>query len=166
MSIHKTSNIPFMLKKRTLVIFLTGLLAGTLDGIAAVVHFFIKTGKDPALIFKYIASAMFGKSAYTTSGYSMVAAGLLFHFSIAIIFSAIFFLLFPKIAWIKKNKIASGIIYATIIWAIMNLIIVPFSRAPQPNFDIKETIINLIILIIFVGVPISLVANKYYLYKK
>ena len=46
-------------------ILLTALLAGTLDAAAAVVHYIIATGKNPLVIFPYIASGVFGKAAFS-----------------------------------------------------------------------------------------------------
>jgi hypothetical protein len=48
-------------KKFWPTVFLSGLLVGTLDITAALVQFYIKTGKDPLIVPKYIASAVFGK---------------------------------------------------------------------------------------------------------
>ncbi len=44
-------------------ILITGLVAGTLDGLVAVMQFMINGGKNPEINFKYIASAVFGKKA-------------------------------------------------------------------------------------------------------
>jgi hypothetical protein len=65
-----------------------GLLVGTLDKLSAIVNFKIATGKDPVLIFQYIASGVFGKEAYI--GSLMPVLGLIFHF-ISLIPSQSFF---------------------------------------------------------------------------
>ena len=156
--------MPSPLQKLPQAIILTGLVAGILDGTAAVISFIIKTGKDPAIVFKYIASAVFGKTAYTTPG--MVGLGILFHFCIAFIFTIIFFFLYPRISWIGKNKFLAGVLYGIVVWAIMNQLVVPMSQAAQQPFVLKNAIISMLILICFIGIPISLMANKHYLYKK
>ena len=64
----------------------TGLIAGTLDISAASLQFFLTTGKNPILIFKYIASGIFGKDIAYSNGF-MPIAGLLLHYLIAFTFT-------------------------------------------------------------------------------
>ena len=45
-----------------------GLLVGTLDITAACLQFYIKTGKGPEPVFRYIASGILGKDAFTGGG--------------------------------------------------------------------------------------------------
>ncbi len=90
-------------------IIFTGLFAGTLDGIAAIINFSIRGGKDPVKIFNFIASGVFGKSAFE-GGFTMATYGLIFHYIIAIGWTAIFFLAYPRIILPLKNRIVSGII--------------------------------------------------------
>ena len=59
-------------------------------------------GKSPAIVFKYISSALLGKEAYT-GGTGIVIMGILLHMLIATIFAAIFYLLYKNIEWISKN---------------------------------------------------------------
>ncbi|HNO01156.1 MAG TPA: hypothetical protein PKN06_12905, partial [Chitinophagaceae bacterium] len=72
-----------------------GIIAGTLDATAASIQYYLLTEKNPALVFKYVASAAFGNQV-NTSGTLLgwAAVGLVFHFLIAITFSFLFFLNF------------------------------------------------------------------------
>ncbi|OSZ80052.1 hypothetical protein CAP36_01960 [Chitinophagaceae bacterium IBVUCB2] len=158
--------MPLLLKKLPSAIIVTGFIAGLLDGTAAVVNFMVNTGKDPAIVFKYIASAVFGKKAFTTPGWSMIAWGIFFHFAVAFIFTISFFFLYSQIIWIGKNKFLAGILYGLLVWVIMNQLIVPMSQASQPPFVLKNALVSMLILICFIGIPISLMTNKHYLYKK
>ena len=45
-------------------IITTGLVAGTMDGLAAIINFSINGGKNPEIIFKYIASGAIGENAF------------------------------------------------------------------------------------------------------
>lgn len=72
------------------VIIKAGLLAGTLDISAACVQYYMKTGKNPDYVLKYVASGAFGKDAFT-GGIVMSMAGLLFHYLIAFSFTLFFF---------------------------------------------------------------------------
>src|SRR5688500_17155151 len=79
--IHQTKSIKLKRNFWRTILF-SGLLVGSLDITAALVQFYIKTGKDPLIVLKYIASAVFGKDAYA-GGNKMAIYGLLFHFIIA-----------------------------------------------------------------------------------
>ncbi len=81
-------------------ILITGLVAGTFDGLAAIIHLSI-LGKDPIRVFNFIASGVFGKAAYT-GGLSMILAGIAFHYIIATIWTFIYFMIYPKIKTPRK----------------------------------------------------------------
>jgi uncharacterized membrane protein YagU involved in acid resistance len=147
------------------VILFTGLLAGLMDGLAAIIQYTLNGGKNPANIFKYIASGVFGKEAFT-KGTSMVVWGVFFHLLIAMLFTAFFFLIYPKIKWLGENKILAAILYGLFVWVVMNQLVVPMSQIKQPPFDLKNAAIAAGILIVCIGFPVSFMANKYYLYRK
>ena len=142
-------------------ILLTGFIAGTLDATAAIIQFYIKTGKSPVIIFIYIASAVFGKEAFSMSPF-IAFAGLLFHYLIATIFSAFYFLIYPKIKLLQKNKIVDAIIYGIFVWLVMNLIVVPLSHVQASPFDLLSALLAAVILIICIGVPVSFIAFSFY----
>ena len=64
---------------------------GSLDISAALIHFYIKAGKDPLIVLKYIVSAVVGKDAAYSGGITMAASGLLLHFLVAFIWTILFF---------------------------------------------------------------------------
>jgi len=152
-------------------VLITGLIAGTLDASAASIQYYINTGNNPARVFRYIASAVVGAQTKTGDLYGWAALGLLFHFLIATIWALIFFLCYRQIKKLIGNKYAAGIIYALFVWCIMNLLVVPlafhtdlavqaknlFSQA-----RLKNSLIAMGILIIAIGLPISLLADRYY----
>lgn len=138
-----------------------GLLAGTLDLAAALLQFYLRTGKSPVVVLNFIASGVFGKTAFI-GGTAMALWGLLFHFIIAFIWTMIFFLFYPKIALLSKNKIINGILFGFIIWSVMTPIILPLSNTPKIPFDLIQAVIGILILMLAVGMPNSFLINKYY----
>lgn len=138
-----------------------GLLTGSLDITAALLQFYLRTGKSPVVVLNFIASGVFGKTAFT-SEMGMAFWGLLFHFIIAFIWTMIFFLLYPKIALLSKNKIINGILFGFIIWSVMTRIILPLSNTPKIPFDLIQAVIGILILMLAVGIPNSFLINKYY----
>ncbi len=142
-----------------------GLLTGALDISAAALQYYIQTGKGPDNVLRYIASAVFGVKAFA-GGALMAGWGLLFHFMIAFLFAFIFFLLYPLIPAARKNRLITGIIYGILVWAVMNGIVVPASSAPPLPFRPEKALIAAGILVLCIGLPLSFLADKYYLYKK
>jgi hypothetical protein len=139
-----------------------GLLVGTLDIAAAMLYFFISTGnKDVLIVVKYIASGVFGKTAFS-GGAEMIAAGFLFHYLIALSFTAFFFWIYPHIKTFAGYMLLSGIAYGLFVWAVMNLVIVPLSRIGHRPFKLVDAVINLLILIVCMGIPLSIMANNFY----
>ena len=143
-------------------ILLTGLLAGALDATAACIQYLIRTGNNPARVFRYIASGVFGKGALTGSLYGMAAWGLLFHMLIAMTFTIFFFLCYPQIKMLIKNKFIAGILYGVFVWSVMNLIVVPVIYGAGIHLQLKNALIAMGILIIAIGLPVSLMADRYY----
>jgi hypothetical protein len=147
-------------KSKFITILLTCLLTGTLDAIAALL---ISYKIPPAIIFKFIASGWFGRPAMS-GGTGMVLFGLIFHYLIATVFSVIFFQLYPRVIRILKNKYFTGIVYGLLIWLIMNYIVLPFTNIPHGHGHVQTIglIQGIAALIICVGIPIALMADKFY----
>ena len=147
-------------------IFIAGLLAGFLDGMAAVVDTLVRYGVGPASVFKFIASGIFGKEAFT-GGSSMVLLGVFFHFFIATSWAFLFFMLYPRIKMLRKNKFLVGIVYGMLVWLVMNRIVVPLANTPKTSsFNLWQALKGMSYIILFVGIPISWLANRYYSNKK
>lgn len=140
-------------------VLLTGLLVGTLDGVAAIVHFKLNGGENPAAIAKFIASGVFGMSAFN-GGTGIVLMGTLFHYIIALIWTALFFLVYPRIGKIRLNRYVTGVIYGVIIWVVMNLVVLPLSNTPPGSRDLMRDSIGMTILIAAVGLPIALIQTR------
>jgi len=140
-----------------MTLLLTGLLAGLLDAIAAMLLFLARGNKDPRILFKYIASAVYGKEAFVR-GDSMAFKGLLFHFLIAMSWVAIYFLLHAHISWLGSHPLPAAIGYGILVWIIMNLIVVPRSKAAPRPFSLSFALINIVILIVTIGLPAAYLA--------
>ena len=137
------------------------LLAGTLDISSALIMVAVRSGKNPLSVFNYIASAVFGQDAFT-GGTPMIITGLLFHYLIALIFTSILFLLYPSIHRFIQNKFLVGILFGLFNWMVMTLLVVPMTRIPHRPFNWSNALINIGILMLAIGIPVSLIAHHYY----
>ena len=156
-----TSNQKQLKRNFWKTVILSWLLVGSLDILAALIRFYANTGKDPLIVLKYIASAVFGKVAYT-GGTMMAVYGLLFHFLIAFIWTVFFFFIYPRLRMLSWNRLVTGILYGIFIWLIMSHVVVPLSKASTGHFKWKEAIIAALILIGAIGLPLSFIAYRFY----
>jgi len=144
-----------------LTILWTGLFVGYLDITAAIINFMFNSDKSPRLIFNYISSAAFGKErAYSET--SMVALGVLFHFIVAYSFTVFFFLIYPRLRFLTKNRLLTGILYGCFVWTVMNLFVVPNTYINKYPPVAAKTLIQVAILIIAIGIPLSYIAYWFY----
>lgn len=143
------------------VVFLSGLLVGTLDILAAFTSFYLKSGKSPVTpVSKFIASGVLGRPAFS-GGAEMVALGLLFHYIIAFLFTIFFFWLYKRWALLSKSWLMTGTLYGIFIWIVMTQVVVPLSNTPPtPGGTIGNKIVSILILVTMIGLPLALIANR------
>jgi hypothetical protein len=139
-------------------ILITGLIAGTLDIITAT----LVSQSNPIRLLQFIASAAVGREDAFTGGIPMALLGLLFHYIIAYSWTILFFLLYPKISFLQKNKYVVGIVYGVVVWLVMNLFVLPMSLIVQREFNWIGAIRGAVILMFMIGLPISLMTNRFY----
>lgn len=142
-------------------IITAGLIAGSLDIISACVQFYLKTGKNPVRVLKFVASGVFGKDALA-EGTMYAAWGLLFHYLIAFSFTLFFFWIYPRWKVLSFNKYLTAVGYGLFVWLIMNRVVVPLSQTPKTPFQLTQAMIAATILICMIGLPLSLIIGKYY----
>ncbi|MEN9685026.1 MAG: hypothetical protein RLZZ28_812 [Bacteroidota bacterium] len=138
---------------------LAGLLVGTLDITAASIQYFIKTGKNPSGVLRYVASGAFGSDAFT-GGNAMLVWGLVFHFMIALCFSFLFFWLTARLPALLNYKIATACVYGILMWSAMKYLVLPFSKIPASPFNLANAAIAIAILVICIALPLASIAGK------
>lgn len=134
------------------------LIAGTLDATTAIIVYQIK----PMQMFQYIASAAIGADTAFTGEWRTAFLGLCFHYIIALAWTALFFLIFPRIQKFRINRFMLGVFYGAIIWIVMNVMIVPLTQIPAAHRDFKQIAIGMLILMVMIGIPVSLLAHRAY----
>jgi hypothetical protein len=146
------------MKNLPINILITGLIAGTIDILAAII---ILAGGNAVGTLKYVASGAFGKAA-TEGGNEMVAFGLLFHCIIAMSWTAAYFLLYPRLPFLKWNKWLNAIAYGLIIQTLMSFVVLPLTQIPPRSFNWVSFLENAVILMFSIGLPVSLLADCFY----
>lgn len=134
-----------------------GLIVGTLDILAAFLHFYLKTGRNPLAVLPFIASGVFGKKAFT-GGTEMKVLGLLFHYLIATTWAFIFYYVLLRLSLFRRSWVATGIIYGLLVWCVMNLVVLPLSNTPSRPFNWENALIGMGILVVCIGLPLAYMA--------
>src|SRR5882724_4888439 len=138
---------------------LSGLIVGALDAVAACVNAYLQRGVSPFGVFRFVASGVFGKEAFT-GGWDIAALGLLFHFAIAIGWTSLFFVTYHKLKILQLNKIYVGLCYGIFVWLGMNFAVLPLSNVPPLVYRLVPTVIMIGIHMFVIGLSISLLANR------
>src|SRR5690554_1214577 len=131
-----------------------GLLVGTLDILAAFLHYYVKTHNNPIAVLHYIASGAFGDEAYE-DGLSMALWGLLFHFLIAFSFTGLFFWLYRFWPAFRRLGVFVCIAYGVFMWSVTQFLVIPLSRIPDTStirFSNAAPAIG--ILVVCIGIPL------------
>ncbi|HEY0066098.1 MAG TPA: hypothetical protein VGB46_02005 [Flavisolibacter sp.] len=152
---------PARKRKYLTIVLWTGLLVGVLDLLAALTSYYLNSGRNPMNVIRYIASAVFGPKAFAGDP-SMLFWGFLFHFLIAMCFTLFFFWLYPRLRLHSLPRLLTALMYGLLIWAVMNLLVLPQTQAPRAPFEWTNAITNMLILIAMIGLPLSFVAYRVY----
>ncbi len=142
-------------------VLLTGLIAGTCDAVGATVHYLANGGRTPLRIWTYVASAVFGPAA-STGGTPMMLSGLVFHYAIAIAWTALYFVLASRVRALRTMVVPSAILYGAVVWTIMNLVVVPSTRIPPRPFNPTQAALAAVVLMICIGLPDAIGARRFY----
>lgn len=134
-----------------------GLAVGILDGLAAIVNSSLR-GVSPTRVFQYISSGLIGGSAYD-GGLQTVLLGILLHFIIAFGVASVFYVLSRFVFKLYANPFVFGPLYGIAVYFLMGYIVSPLSQAARLPFSWSGLITGIIIHILFVGLPVALIAN-------
>lgn len=146
-------------KKLLKVIIITGLIVGSLDALAAMISAYAQHGVTPDRVFRYVASGIFGKDAFS-GGVPMALFGLLCHYVVALGWSALFLILFQRVKILRQNRYIIGVIYGLFVLFAMNLFVVPLSNVPNPKPG-SVALTQVFIHIFIVGIPMVLLTHYF-----
>ena len=140
-------------------ILLAGGLAGVLDLAAAIVQGAMR-GASPERILQSIASGILGRAAFD-GGAMTVLLGIEAHFAIALTAATVY--LFAAERWpdLAVRWVLWSGVYGVLVWAVMNLMVVPLSAAPfRFQFSVRNVVVGWVIHVVCVGWVIGFVARR------
>jgi len=139
---------------------LLGTLAvGILDGLDAVIFFYLRNGVTPDRIFKSIAAGLLGAVAARQGGSGTVLLGVALHFFIAFMVVLVFMLASQRLPFLTRRPITSGVLYGIGVYLVMNFIVIPLSAAGSGRMILPVVINGVLIHMFGVGLPASLAAR-------
>jgi len=147
---------PFAVRGRRAILWGT-LAVGTLDALDAIVFFGLR-GVTPLRIFQSIASGLLGRAAYE-GGLLTAFLGAVLHYLIAFLIvatAAIAARWQPRLA---DHPWAWGPVYGVIVYAVMNMIVLPVSSAALGHPSPVVIVNGLLIHAFGVGIPSALTAR-------
>ncbi len=141
-------------------IFLGGLIAGTLDILAAFINSGLRGG-TPTRVLQAIASGLLGADSFK-GGFATAALGLVLHFFIATTATVIYYAASRKLKVLVDQPIVCGLAYGIPVYLVMNLIVLPLSAVTfKTSHALANVVTSLLILMFCVGLPIALVVRRY-----
>lgn len=141
-----------------------GLIAGALDITYACVFSYLRSGRTPIVVLQSVASGALGRGAYD-GGYKTAALGLAFHFLIAFILAAVYFLASRVLPLLLKHAVICGMVYGMCVYFVMNCIVLRLSAIHATTWPWaypKSVLIGGLLIHMFgIGLPIALAARRY-----
>jgi len=134
-----------------------GLAAGVLDIMAAFVSSALRGRSDPLLTLQSVASGLLGADAFE-GGLPTAALGAVAHFVIAFGAAAVYVAASRKLRFLVEHPVVCGLLYGAMVYAFMNLVVVPLSAAP---FKLPFNPVGLGIHLVCVGLPIGLITSRF-----
>ena len=149
-------------KSRALrAILLGGLIAGTIDISYACIFSYLRRGTSPVRVLQSVASGALGQDSFK-GGARTAALGLLFHFLIATIAAAVYYLASRPVRFLVNHAFICGPLYGVCIYLVMNFIVLPLSAiGSRPALPLPVLISGLLIHMFGIGLPIALIVRRY-----
>ena len=139
-------------------IAITGLIVGAMDITSAII-ITLSRGSTVTRLFQFIASGLLGPKAFQ-GGVGTAALGLALHFVIAFLLVAVFYAASRYLDFLRRQAVISGIIYGLIVYAVMNLIVLPLSAA-KPRHSLSGDLIQIGIHMFVIGLPTALLVRRF-----
>ena len=118
----------------------------------------ISRGSTVTRLLQFIASGLLGPQAFQ-GGTATAVLGLALHFLIAFTLVAVFYVARRSVRFLREHAIISGIIYGLVVYAVMNLVVLPLAAA-RPRHSLTGDLIQIGIHMFIIGLPTSLLLRR------
>lgn len=139
-------------------IVLTTVVMGALD-IAAALIMAITQGSTAMRLLQFIASGLLGRKAFE-GGMATAALGLALHFLIALAAVVVFWFARERLAVVRQWPVVSGLAYGLVVFALMNLVVLPLAGIRMRHALVPD-LIQIAIHMFIIGLPTSLLLRRF-----
>jgi hypothetical protein len=140
------------------VVSVAGLTCGVLD-IACTLTLSKLNGIGPMRLLQTVASGLLGPKSFAGGGRT-AALGLGFHFLIALTAAGVYYTASRKLGALSEHAVLCGLLYGVAVHLFMSFVVLPLSALKRP-FSIKAFATQLVVHMLFVGLPIALVVRHF-----
>lgn len=142
------------------VVVRIGLIAGTLD-IGENLLFNAFRHITPAMIFKYIASGLTGTWAFS-AGAASVSLGLLIHYTIAMTWTAVYYVAARRLAVLIRRPVLCGLVYGALVYLFMNMVVLPLTGVPHATAaaTLASRLNGVLALMFCIGVTVAVLVRR------
>jgi hypothetical protein len=143
-----------------LAILVGGTLVAVLDLASAIIPW-LPSGVPPIRILQAVAAGLYGRESFQ-GGWSTALVGLACHVLIAFTWTTAFYLASRKLRVMTERPILSGVLYAEIVYGVMNYVVMPLSAIGRgPRYNWQHLISGPVGHVFFVGLPIALAVRHF-----
>ena len=122
-----------------------------LDGLYAVI-FFRMRGVGADRVFQGIAAGLLGRDAFR-GGLTTAGFGLALHVFIALVVVVVYYAVSDRMRILRSRPLVYGPIYGVLVYAVMNLIVIPLSAGGGGRYSLWQVLGGLMIHVVGVGLP-------------
>jgi uncharacterized protein YacL len=140
-------------------------LCGVIIGIIhSIIHHWIVSsilGGYPLItVYQYMASGALGNAAFE-GGIPTALLGALFHFIVSFVVAAVFILSADRIPLLRRYALPGALIYGFGVLIVMNLVVLPLSKAPPLPAPTAPQLIELILEhILVIGLTLGILVRR------
>ena len=148
-----------MQNARTRAVFLGGLIGGAGDILFAI-SFAAMHGRTPVWLLQTVATGLLGQAAYD-GGLPAALLGLAGHFSMSLLWAALFVSLASRYPQLVAKPLLTGPLYGVCVFFAMRLVVLPISAFPYPmSLKLDSAGPDLLSHMFLFGLPIALAAAR------
>ena len=136
-----------------------GLVAGALDILYACVFWGVRRGIPARRIFQSVAAGLLGRATFD-GGLPTAALGLALHFFIAISMAVAYYLVARRWPLLWRQPWLCGAVYGLFLYAFMNYVVVPLSRAAAGSRDVLWVTLSVLVHMLLVGIPCAVFSRR------
>lgn len=116
-------------------------------------------GSTATRLGQFIATGLLGRRAFE-GGAATALLGYALHFLIALALVAVFYIASRRFPFLQERPVVSGLLYGLIVFAVMNLIVLPLSAA-RPRHAVLPDLIQVAIHMFIIGLPTALLLRRF-----